>query len=84
MNKYIRKLAKHGIITDCYMSKITSRSGHSFNGDPCGYKILGTKNDSIWIRYNGEVWSHSSNYVDVNDIISKLSSPCAALETEEK
>ena len=84
MNKYIRKLAKNGITTNPYMDAITSRTGNSFSGDPRGYKILGIKNDSIWIRYNGEVWSHSGNYVDVNDIIAKLSSPSAALEAENK
>ena len=77
MNKYTRKLAKNGIMTNVYMTKITCRAGRSFDGSPRGYKILCTTTDSIWIRHNGEVWSHSCNYVDVNDIIAKLSATAA-------
>jgi len=77
MNKYTRKLAKNGIMTNFYMTEIRCRAGLSFAGAPRGYKILCTTNDSIWIRHNGEVWSHSCNYVDVNDIIAKLSASAA-------
>lgn len=77
MNKYTRKLAKHGIMTNFYMTEITSQEGHNFEGQPRGYEILCTKNDRIWIRYDGQVWSHSCNYVDVNDIIAKLSTSAA-------
>lgn len=70
MNKFTRRLAQFKIYTTEYMTQITDRAGLLYSGAPMGYQVLDTPDDRIWIRWDGSVWSWSSRYLNVGEVIS--------------
>lgn len=73
MNKFTKRLAKHGIFTDRYMSDIR---GYYGTYGVKGYQLLlGLKTQTYWLRYDGKIWDRDGQTCNLDFIIELYGNP---------